>query len=460
MYKHFIFAIVLSFLTFSCSVSNKTASAVETTSNTTTKLVASSKIDKVKLDNYFKALEENDKFMGSITMSHEGKIIYTNAIGMDDLSTKEASTSATKYRVGSISKMFTTAMIFQAMEANKLALEDTIDRYFPKVKNADKITIGNMLNHRSGIFSFTADETYLDWNTKPKTKAELIDMVNNYDSAFVPNSQAEYSNSNYVLLSFILEDIYQKTFAELVNEKIIEPLGLTNTYYGGKINTANNECHSYSYLGEWTIESETDMSIPTGAGAMVSNPTDLNKFIEGLFAKKLISQESLNQMTNIVDGYGMGCFEFPYNDKKAYGHTGGIDGFSSFVGHFPKENLSLSLCSNGANYNSNDIMLAALASFFGDDFEVPTFETVAISAEELEQYLGIYATDAMPLKLTFTTENNTLIAQATGQPALALETKGNHIFEMKLVGAVFTFLPEENAVVLAQGGGEFKFVRE
>jgi len=461
MYKHFIFAIIISLFTFSCSLSNKTASTIKKqTPTTTTSVTTSSKIDKEKLDNYFKALEEHDKFMGSITMSHEGKVIYTNAIGMDDMKAKEKSTLATKYRIGSISKMFTSAMIFQAVEANKLTLDDTIDGYFPKVKNADKITIGNMLNHRSGIFSFTSDETYLDWNTAPKSKAELIDIVNNYDSAFEPNSKSEYSNSNYVLLSFILEEIYKKSYADLVNEKIIQPLGLTNTYYGGKINIANNECHSYSYSGNWEAETETDMSIPTGAGAMVSNPSDLNKFIEALFAEKLINKGSLDQMINMVDGYGMGSFEFPYNDKKAYGHTGGIDGFSSFLGHFPKENLSLALCSNAANYNSNDIMLAALASFFGDAYEVPTFEMIAITAEELAPYLGVYATDAMPLKLTFTTKNNLLVIQATGQPEFVLETKGNHVFEQQKIGAVFTFLPEENAVILAQGGGEYKFVKE
>src|SRR5690606_31917082 len=131
-------------------------------------------------------------------------------------------------------------------------------------------------------------------------------------SEFKPNEKSDYSNSNYVLLTFILEEIYNKPFSKILNEQIITPLKLKNTYYGKKIDVSENESYSYKYVGKWKKESETDMSIPQGAGALISNPTDLNIFIEQLFLGNIVSHKSLEIMKTIKNGYGMGLFQFPY----------------------------------------------------------------------------------------------------------------------------------------------------
>ncbi len=293
-------------------------------------------LNTLKLDSLFNVLEENNKFMGSIALSQNGKVIYTKSVGFDDIETGKKSTINTKYRIGSISKMFTSALVFKAIEENKLSLNKTLKNYFPTIENSEKITIGNLLNHRSGIHNFTNDEKYLTYNTEPKTEKEMITIISGFKSDFEPNSKSEYSNSNYVLLSIILEKTYNSRFKDLIREKISKPLNLKNTYYGNTIYINNNESNSYNYTTNWTKETETDMSIPLGAGAIVSTPTDLTKFIETLFTEKIISKESLERMTVIIDGYGMGVFQFPFNDKKSFGHTGGIDGFSSFLSYFPK----------------------------------------------------------------------------------------------------------------------------
>ncbi len=417
-------------------------------------------LNKVKLDSLFNTLEKNERYMGSIAISHHGKTIYTNAIGYDDIASKKESTSDTKYKIGSISKMFTSVLIFKAVEEEKIQLNQTIDTYFPTVENANEITIGNLLNHRSGIFNFTNDPDYLKWNTHAKTKEELINIINKNKSVFEPNSKAEYSNSNYVLLTFILEDIYKKSFSELLKTRITQPLGIHNTYVGGKIDLANNECNSYSYTGEWEKQSETDMSIPLGAGAVVSNPTDLNKFIEGLFIGKLISEVSLEQMTTLKDNYGMGIFQYPFYQKKLYGHTGGIDGFSSIVGYLSNEELAISLVSNGNNYDGNDIIIGALSCFYDKPYKIPTFSSFEVSKDDLENYVGYYGCPQLPLKIDVSTKNGVLIIQATNQPSFSLETTAKNIFESRKIGAVFEFNPEENQFLLKQGGAEFVFTKE
>jgi len=416
--------------------------------------------DYAKLDSLLSSLEAHDRFMGSVALSQNGKLHYTKAIGYADLLSEKKATVATKYRIGSITKMFTSALVFKALEAKKLKLEQTIEAYFPKIENANKITIGNLLNHRSGIFNFTSRDDYKAWDTEAKTREELMQLIAKGGSVFEPNSKGEYSNSNYVLLTFILEDTFEIPYAEMVHHKIIEPLGLRNTYVGGKTNVAKNEAYSYSFTEGWQKMSETDMSIPLGAGAMVSTPSDLSVFIEALFQGKIISQESLNTMKIISDNYGMGIFQVPFYDKIGFGHNGGIDGFTSVLGYFPEDQLAVALTSNGTRFSNNDIIIAALSSFYGKPFEIPTFKTISITSEDLDPYLGIYASSQIPLKITITKDGNTLIGQARGQPSYPTESVDKDVFEFTPGGVRLDFKPGENSMTLKQGGGVFEYTKE
>ncbi|MFT5254566.1 MAG: D-alanyl-D-alanine carboxypeptidase [Flavobacteriales bacterium] len=408
--------------------------------------------NKVKIDSLFQVLETNDKYMGSVAVLENGKIIYTNAIGKEDMASNKKATAGTKYRIGSISKMFTSVLIFKAIEEKKLSLNQTIEGYFPSVENATNITIGNLLNHRSGIYNFTSAPDYEGYSTQPKTRKEMIAIIAKGKSVFEPNSKGDYSNSNYVLLSYILEEVYKQPYATLVQTKITKPLGLKNTYFGGKISIANNECYSYSYTDKWNKETETDMSIPMGAGAMVSTPSDLTQFIEALFSGKLISAASLEQMKTIQEKYGMGFFQVPFYDKIGYGHTGGIDGFRSALSYFPESKLSVAITSNGMNYGNNDIVIAILSSYYNRKFEIPTFTTLDLKTEELDPYLGEYASPSFPLVITVTKDNTKLIAQATGQGAFPLEAIKKDTFEFRAAGITLEFNPTVNQMTIIQGG--------
>lgn len=415
-------------------------------------------IDSVKLDDYFNALEENNKFMGSVSLKKDGEIIYTKQIGFSDIETKKKPDDNTKYRIGSISKTFTAALVFRAIEEGKIKLEQTIEGYFPTVKNSNLITIANLLNHRSGIYNFTNDEAYLEYNTEPKSEEEMLSIISKYDSAFEPNSKSEYSNSNYVLLSFILEKLYKKSFAEILSEKIVDPIGLKNTYFGGKIDIEKNEANSYK--GDWEKQTETDMSIPLGAGGIVSTPTDILLFAEALFNYKIISEESVTQMQTLKDNYGMGLFKMPFYEKYSFGHTGGIDGFSSMFGYFPEEKSAFALTSNGSNFNNNDIAIALLSALFNRDFTVPSFETYEVSSDDLEMYLGVYSSPSFPLKISITKSGAILMAQATGQPSFNLDATEKDKFKFDQAGIVMEFDPANNQMTLKQGGGVFVLTKE
>jgi D-alanyl-D-alanine carboxypeptidase len=423
--------------------------------------VSAQTFDKAKLDSFFSLLEKNNKGMGSISIFKEGKEVYTKSIGYADVEHGLKADNETVYRIGSISKTFTATMIMQLVESGKLTLEDKLSKFYPDVPNAEKITIEHLLRHRSGIFNFTNAEDYEKWMLESFSREQLLEKVKSYESAFEPNAKASYSNSNYVLLSMIIEKIEGKSFNELLKSKITKNNRLIKTYQGGTINYKGNEALSYTKLKNWDKMPETDMSIPLGAGAVVSTPTDLNTFLTALFNNKIVEEKQVEQMKKMVDGFGIGLFQFPFNGKAAFGHTGGIDGFQSMAGYFPKEKVSIAYISNGVVMPVNDIMIAALSIYFGEKYELPVFEPAfEVKAEDLDQYLGVYSTPAFPLKLTITKKEGILMAQGTGQPSFPLEASGEHKFKFDAAQLKLTFLPKENKMVLEQGGAKFEMTKE
>jgi D-alanyl-D-alanine carboxypeptidase len=419
-------------------------------------------IHKAKLDSLFDMLSANSQAMGSIAITKGDKMIYEKAIGYSVISETEKvpATTMTRYRIGSISKMFTATMIFQMVESKKLSLDEFLNKYFPSIPNSDKITIGHLLNHRSGIHNFTNDPAYMTYNEMPKTPEEIISVIAAGGSDFDPDTKGEYSNSNFVLLGYIVEKVSGKSYAENLDKRITSKLDLANTYVGQAIDPGNNEAYSYTLMGNWSQYAETDMSIPGGAGAIVSTPADLVKFIDGLFSGKLVSKESLEQMKTTRDNYGMGMFKIPFYERTGYGHNGSIDAFTASLGYFPEDDIAIAYCTNGQVYPMNEIIVGALSVVFDKPYVVPAFATIALSEEELDQYLGVYASPSFPLKLTVTRQEGTLFAQATGQMPFPLEATAIDKFKFDAAGIIIDFDRDNNTLTLNQGGGRYVFSRE
>ncbi|MGF7041573.1 serine hydrolase domain-containing protein [Mucilaginibacter lappiensis] len=207
--------------------------------------------NKAKLDNFFVAMNTHDQNMGSIAIAANGVLVYQNAIGYSQVNKglKTPATIETKYRIGSISKMFTATMIFQLIDEGKLSFETSLASYFPQLPNAGKITIGEMLDHRSGLHNFTNDSLYTTYKAIPKSEAEMVAIFAGQKSDFEPDAKAEYSNTNFVLLGYIIEKLTGKTYAEELKKRVTSKIGLADTYYGNKVNPAKNEAYSYNYPG-------------------------------------------------------------------------------------------------------------------------------------------------------------------------------------------------------------------
>ncbi|MGE5480253.1 MAG: serine hydrolase [Chloroflexota bacterium] len=421
--------------------------------------------DRAKMDSLFDALSANNKMMGTATLSKDGKVIYQRAIGFVGPDGKKAATPDTKYRIGSISKMFTAVMIFQLVEEKKLSLTTPLSVFFPKIPNADKITIEDMLHHSSGIRSFTDDIAYRGYMEKPKTEEEMLAIMYALPAAFEPGTKNEYSNSNFVLLGYIIEKLTGNTYAEALKARITNKIGLKNTYYGGKIRNDKNEASSFAWNSEtnkWEVQPETDMSIPHGAGAIVSTSGDLAKFLEALFAGKLIAKESLEQMRTLKNGFGAGMFPIPFNDKTGYGHNGGIDGFASMASYFPGDSLAFAYVTNGMDYSLNDVGIGALSIYYGAPYEIPSFKVVSVPKEILDSYVGVYTSEELPMEITIKRDGGKLTAQATGQRELTLDASSETAFTFRPAGLEITFSRDGASpkFTLKQGGMSFNYKKK
>ncbi|OOQ59361.1 serine hydrolase domain-containing protein [Mucilaginibacter pedocola] len=423
-------------------------------------VVKAQDINKPKLDSLLDVLAANNKTMGSLTISKDGKVVYQRSVGYSSVEAKTLADAHTKYRIGSISKIFTGVIIFQLVEEKKLTLDATLDKFYPQMPNASKITIAQLLSHRSGLFNLTNEPEFGTYMTRPQTHEFLLSKMAALKPDFAPSEKFKYSNTNFILLSYIAEKITGKAYPEIVKQRVINKIGLKDTYYGGKINAAANEALSYDYNDGWKVAVETDMSIPTGAGAMVSTPADLDKFIEALFAGKLISAASLAQMKPTIEGYGMAMHKSAFKDKVGYGHGGAIDGFLSSLQYFPEDKLAVCYIKNGGSYTPENIITGALSIYFNQPYAIPSFKSIALKTEDLDKYLGVYASPTFPLKITVSKDGATLIGQATGQGSLRLEAKEGDRFLFEPAGIEMVFYPEKHQFLLKQGGREVLFTKE
>jgi len=409
----------------------------------------------LKIDSLLHNYEKSGEFMGSIELSKKGKSIYSKAIGYSNIEAEKKSVSNTKYRIGSVTKTFTATLIFKAIEENKLDLNEAIENYFPNVKNANKITIAHLLQHRSGIRSYTKDKWFFDNRTNYISSKEMLAKISTYESDFEPDSNGEYSNSNYFLLALILEEIYTTSYKELLQEKICKPLKLNNTYVGKEI--SKNESYSYNYDEKWVEFPESDLSSTKGTGSIVSTAKDLNIFFESLLTGKVLSEENLLLMKNIKDRFGMGLFRYKINDRQGFGHRGRIDEFRATSIYFDKENLAFTLISNGSKIDINEIYQEILKLYLN---EAP----IKISENEVKNFVGIYVSQNDPDdKSVFIQDKNILVNFIKNEFKAPLIYKGNNRFVLEQMYAEsisFTFSADGKQMIFEQSGNTWNYIKE
>lgn len=413
-----------------------------------------------KIDSLMNHYYSNNKFMGSLSIRERGQLVYDKAYGFADVQTKQAATKDTRYKIGGITTMFTATLIFQLVEEKKLTLKTKLSEFYPKIKNADKITIASLLNHTSGLYDINSDPAFPQFVIKYQTRKEMLDRLYGYEPAFAPDTKAEYSNTNYLLLGYIIQDITKKTYKENVAQRIAKRAILKNTYYYGKTNTKRNESYSYIFNnGKWVKQDEWNETSIGGAGGLVSTTADLTKFAQALFDGKLINAESVAEMNRIDMGYGKGVMNFMFAERKFTGHNGTIEGFTSVLGYYPKEQVGFSLALNGANCDFNELVLGILSCYYRLPYRFPDFATtVTVDETSLKKYEGKYTNPSLPFVIEVTLHEGQLRVHADEQGTFYITPISQTEFKHEGSGVVMEFTSA--GFILKQNGTSTNFTRK
>lgn len=418
--------------------------------------------DTAKLERFFDRLAEKGKAMGSLTVVRDGKVVYARAIGYGriEATEKDPLTATSRFRIGSITKMFTAAMVLQLVDEGKLKLTDTLDQFYPQIPNARTITMAQLLAHRSGVPDARREGE--NANTLPIGKDEMLALIAKGKPDFEPDAKFRYSNAGYQILGLILEKVTSKPYEESLRDRITSRVGLRDTYLAtGAIDVTKSEALTYMRLGtDWKPVPETHPSILSSGGGIVSTPADLAKFAQALFTGKLVSKESLDRMMTIRDGddMGFGMERYTFAGKTFFGHSGGADNYGAWLAYLPEEKLAVAYTTNAKVYPVENIVRGVVDIYYGKPFTIPAMESVAVAPEVLDKYVGEYTNPDAPAKLTITRDGGTLFFKPPGAgSAVPLEATAENRFQIEGL-VVIEF--EKSRMTVKRRGGERVFTKE
>ncbi|ARS42807.1 serine hydrolase [Sphingobacteriaceae bacterium GW460-11-11-14-LB5] len=411
-----------------------------------------------KINDYITYIDTNHRAVGSLSIFKDGEEIYNRSFGQTSL--KKVSYNAnTKYQIGSITKLITATLIFKLIEKGELDLEDKLAVYYPQIPNASKISIKNLLEHSSGLGDFLMKKDSIFWLIKKVSEQDIMNEIIRQGVSFQPNEKVAYSNTGYYLLTKILEKKHKQPYAKIVDEEIAKPLKLKN--FSAYTPKTTNVFQSYNYINQWNIIEDLNFSNVTGAGDISSTTQDLNVFITSLFQYKILKKETIELMKPKHETFGRGIMPIPFYESMYYGHAGDTYGTHSIVGYNENDRISWALALNAARFDKNDFAIVLLSIIYNKPYELPNFKPyLNVKTNDLDKYLGVYASPDFPLKITVSKNGNILKAQATGQTDFPLDCYEVDKFTSAQYKLTIEFLPSEHRIIFSQGKNRITMDKE
>ncbi|WP_094980751.1 serine hydrolase domain-containing protein [Rhodococcus pyridinivorans] len=344
---------------------------------------------------------------------------WTGTFGTSTLDTDDPISADDHFRIGSNTKTMTVTAILQLVQEGRVSLEDPISKYIDGVPNGDTITIAQLAEMRSGLYSYTFDPEFnatLDREPeKVWTQEELLQIAFSRPVNFPPGEQFEYSNTNTVLLGLVIEELTGMPVAEAFDERIFAPLELGNTSFPAIEDSSIPDPHPRGYMFGTNVSTIDTFELPDDqqaaalagtlkpndvtddnpswawtAGAAISTVDDMTTYVKALVGGGLLDEQMQNTRLDSVQsvgggtaGYGLGMAQF----GPLLGHDGQLPGFMTFMGHDPDTDLTIVIATNLSTVPSGEgsaltLVKGILPIFYGSDYQAPSDPARAPGAEE------------------------------------------------------------------------------
>jgi D-alanyl-D-alanine carboxypeptidase len=339
----------------------------------------------------------------AVIVTERGRTVYAAGRGLADVERRTPIARGTVFRLGSITKQFTAAIILQLVDERRLSLDDPLSRFFPDhPQPGASATVRQLLNHTSGIQSYTGIPGWMvEANlNRAYTTAEMIAVFRDRPSPSPPGARWAYNNSGYVLLGAIIERVTGMPWHEAVARRIARPLGLRSIRYGVGEETVPLMAHGYTSSPEGGVRpaDRVHMSVPHGGGALIGSVEDMARWARALHHGRVVSAARYRLMiapTRLPDGsvtdYGFGLGMGDVRGRRAIGHNGLVAGFLADSRYLPDQDVFVAVFANSdAPAVSPSVTLRRLAAMaLGDPY--PEFTRMAVDPAAVEPFLGAYA---------------------------------------------------------------------
>jgi CubicO group peptidase (beta-lactamase class C family) len=384
----------------------------------------------MQIDSLATAALRNGPVAGlSIAVVKGRDTIVMKGYGLADVENDIPATAETVYRIGSITKQFTSAAVMQLVEQGKVSLDDDITKYFPGFStHGQRILVRHLMNHTSGIPSYTDIPSFGRVVTLDLPHDSLLAMVQRDSLMFSPGSGFYYNNTGYYMLGMLIEKVTGRPYGEYLDQQLFQPLGMRATRYCATGPIIKHRAQGYgAEHGSLVNATYIDMNLPFAAGSLCSTVGDMVKWESALFGGKVVSKGSLAQMTTPARltssrpmSYGFGLAPDTVRGHRVVGHGGGINGFISHEEYYPDDSLTVVVLANTAPAPSQGIARNAARLVLGLPLVtrpmVPA--EIALDSAKRARYVGKYALqmpDASRVPASVVEENGHLVLDARGQ---------------------------------------------
>jgi len=412
-----------------------------------------------KIDSLLTAYQKVSDFNGSVLVARKGTIIFEKGYGYKNKKALLPNDPNTIFQIGSITKQFTSAIILQLKEKQKLSLQDKLSQYIPDYPNGDQITIEQLLTHTAGIYNYTNNPDFMkNESTKPIARDSLLALFRNKPLDFKPGEKFNYSNSGYILLGYIIEKVTGKSYFQVVRDNIFRPLHMDHSGFDFTHLTSSDKATGYNPPAPLAPAEIVDSSVSLSAGAVYTTVGDLYKWDRALYSGSILSQPSEEAaFTPHLARYGYGWMIDSLYGKRVVEHGGGITGFVSFILRVPEDETCIIVLDNAPSQAQPGKMANDLYALLnGKEYTTPrSHVAIHLDSAILKQYIGDY--ELRPnFVITITLENGSLMSRATGQGKTELFPEKENFFFLKVVDAQLEFIKGANneveSLVLHQNG--------
>ena len=386
------------------------------------------------LEKYMQAENQIKGFTGSVLVMKNNKVLIRKAYGMADREWNVANTPDTKFEIGSITKQFTAASILQLVEQGKLSLDDKLSKFIPSFPKGDSVTIHMLLNHTSGIASYTNLPEFMNVGRLTWSKDSMIAFFSKRPYDFSPGSKYSYNNSGFFLLGYMIEKVSGQSYRDYLRQNIFDKIGMSNSGVNSWDTVLPMRARGYEMTKKKIQNAEyISMDWPFSAGVIYSTADDLYKWDRALYGNAILSNASKQKMfTPGKNNYGYGIIIDSANKHPRIWHNGGIPGFISHISRFVQDDICIILLSNTTVIQNNtlpitDAIVDGLTNIvFNQPVEIPYIhKEVPIDPSLLDKFVGKYNAG---LTLEVIKKDNKLYRHRDGSPDIELKPESNTKF--------------------------------